>query len=192
LSILFGGDTLKVVAATRDETAPGDLELVRTFVNTLDLFRSDTVATTEALRAWLAERQLIGSEAAVSQADLTQAVRVREALRDLAEANAGESVPREALETLRSAAERAALRLAFTDDGRLALEPLADGVDGALAQLLEIVHRAMHAGTWARLKACRDKTCRYLYYDHSKNRSAAWCDMATCGNRNKARRRRAR
>lgn len=44
------------------------------------------------------------------------------------------------------------------------------------------------AGTAApeRLKTCRD--CGWLYFDRSKNRSRAWCDMAVCGNRAKARR----
>jgi predicted RNA-binding Zn ribbon-like protein len=37
-----------------------------------------------------------------------------------------------------------------------------------------------------RLKAC--PACGWLFLDKSKNRSRAWCDMAVCGNRAKARR----
>jgi predicted RNA-binding Zn ribbon-like protein len=37
-----------------------------------------------------------------------------------------------------------------------------------------------------RLKAC--PACGWLFFDRSKNRSRAWCDMAVCGNRVKARR----
>ena len=29
--------------------------------------------------------------------------------------------------------------------------------------------------------------CRWAFYDGSKNRSGRWCDMASCGNRMKAR-----
>ena len=36
--------------------------------------------------------------------------------------------------------------------------------------------------------ACRDQTCRWLFLDTSKNHSRRWCDMKTCGNRNKAKR----
>ncbi|HKC76276.1 MAG TPA: CGNR zinc finger domain-containing protein [Chloroflexota bacterium] len=38
-----------------------------------------------------------------------------------------------------------------------------------------------------RLKICRNETCRWAFYDYSKNRSGAWCTMAVCGSRSKAR-----
>jgi predicted RNA-binding Zn ribbon-like protein len=47
-------------------------------------------------------------------------------------------------------------------------------------------------GTWARLRACRKATCRFAYYDRTKNGSRAWCSMSTCGNQEKAQRRRQR
>ncbi|MGO4621719.1 CGNR zinc finger domain-containing protein [Ensifer sp. 2YAB10] len=37
-----------------------------------------------------------------------------------------------------------------------------------------------------RLKICPN--CGWLFLDRSRNRSRTWCDMAVCGNRNKARR----
>jgi predicted RNA-binding Zn ribbon-like protein len=90
------------------------------------------------------------------------------------------------------AAARAPLQISFDpESARTRLEPLDRGIDGALCRLLAIVHRAMESGEWRRVKACRDAGCRWAFYDHSKNRSATWCDMASCGNRNKARRRRA-
>jgi predicted RNA-binding Zn ribbon-like protein len=45
----------------------------------------------------------------------------------------------------------------------------------------------MEADTWSRLKACRDDTCKWAFYDHSKNRSGHWCSMEVCGSRHKAR-----
>jgi predicted RNA-binding Zn ribbon-like protein len=36
-------------------------------------------------------------------------------------------------------------------------------------------------------KPCRNHPCRWLFYDHSTNRSGTWCTMAVCGNRLKAR-----
>lgn len=38
----------------------------------------------------------------------------------------------------------------------------------------------------SRMKTCGN--CGWLFLDRSKNRSRAWCDMAVCGNRAKARR----
>jgi predicted RNA-binding Zn ribbon-like protein len=41
-----------------------------------------------------------------------------------------------------------------------------------------IVVGAMQDGTWSRLKPCRNHGCRWLFYDHSTNRSGTWCTMA--------------
>jgi predicted RNA-binding Zn ribbon-like protein len=46
--------------------------------------------------------------------------------------------------------------------------------------------RLLEAGTVERLKICGH--CGWLFIDRSKNRSRAWCDMAVCGNRAKAKR----
>lgn len=35
---------------------------------------------------------------------------------------------------------------------------------------------------------CEAPDCEWLFLDHSRNRSRRWCDMTTCGNREKARR----
>jgi predicted RNA-binding Zn ribbon-like protein len=48
------------------------------------------------------------------------------------------------------------------------------------------------AGHFDRLKQCANDTCGWLFLDHSKNNSRRWCDMATCGNRTKAKRHRQR
>jgi predicted RNA-binding Zn ribbon-like protein len=37
-----------------------------------------------------------------------------------------------------------------------------------------------------RLKQCPACDCRWLFLDTTRNGSRRWCDMATCGNRNKA------
>ena len=178
--------------AIHDETAPGDLELVRTFINTADLQRhTDAVSTPETLRAWLAEHELLDATATVTPHELARAANVREALRELAGCEDCAECADEALRTLAEAAARAPLALAFGRDRKLRLEPIDRGVDGAMARLLAIVHRAVENGDWPRLKLCKDEGCRWAFFDHSKNRSGAWCDMATCGNRNKARRRRA-
>jgi predicted RNA-binding Zn ribbon-like protein len=53
--------------------------------------------------------------------------------------------------------------------------------------LLATVFRSMSDGTWGRMKACGNPDCRWAFYDGSKNQSARWCEMASCGNRMKAR-----
>jgi predicted RNA-binding Zn ribbon-like protein len=45
----------------------------------------------------------------------------------------------------------------------------------------------MMDGTWGQLKACRNDRCQKAFYDTSRNHSGAWCSMAGCGSRDKAR-----
>lgn len=40
----------------------------------------------------------------------------------------------------------------------------------------------------SRLRICESETCQWLFLDKSKNHSRRWCNMQTCGNREKARR----
>ena len=39
-----------------------------------------------------------------------------------------------------------------------------------------------------RVRECASETCSWLFLDASRNRRRKWCDMASCGNRAKARR----
>lgn len=173
--------------------APGRLELVRAFVNTLDVESGeDALAPPGAVGAWLAAHDLLAPGAAAGPAATRRALDVREALRALLVANNGGARDGAAAGVLEAAAGRARLALRFHADGLAGLEPDAGGVDGALGRLLAVVADAMAAGTWERLKACRAESCRWAFYDRARNRSRAWCSMAVCGNRAKARAYRAR
>jgi predicted RNA-binding Zn ribbon-like protein len=48
------------------------------------------------------------------------------------------------------------------------------------------MYTAMADGSWYRLKSCRKDSCRWAFYDRSRNRSRSWCSMSVCGNRMKA------
>jgi predicted RNA-binding Zn ribbon-like protein len=161
---------------------------VQEFVNTVDLEDgTDQLAEPEQLRAWLAERELLDAAERLGAADVQRAAEVREALRALLHANAGEVLDAEAVATLNRAARNARLLVRFAGDGGARLEPDAAGVEQALAHLLAIVHGSMAEGTWSRLKACRNDACQWAFYDHSKNHSGRWCRMESCGNAMKAR-----
>jgi predicted RNA-binding Zn ribbon-like protein len=171
--------------------APGDLERVRQFVNTRQIGHvSDRIDEPRSLAAWLEERELASPGIRATRADVKHAAALREALRAMLVAhNAApeENAPEDACRALDDAAQRARLRLRFTNDGGASLAPEADGVSGALGRLVAIVHDSIAQGTWSRLKACREHECEWAFYDHTKNRSGAWCSMQVCGNRAKAR-----
>jgi predicted RNA-binding Zn ribbon-like protein len=177
----------------KERPAPGDLELVRGFVNTRDIEeRRDELSTPAELHEWLVSHGLLAADEAAGGADLRRAVKLREALRAVLLANNGAPVNQAAAETLDAAARQARLGARFGRDGGATLEPAADGVDAALGRLLAVVYGAMLDGTWLRLKACRSADCHWIFYDATKNRSGAWCEMGVCGNRAKARSYRAR
>ncbi|HEX3317945.1 MAG TPA: CGNR zinc finger domain-containing protein [Solirubrobacteraceae bacterium] len=172
--------------ASKHQDAPGELETVRAFVNSVDMEGgTEEFRDPEALAGWLAGYGLLEPGTHATTADLRRAVDVREALRALMRANTDGEPAGEARATLRAAAARAKLALEFAPEGSQ-LAPRADGVDGALGRLLVRVHDAQHDGTWARMKACPWHTCHWAFYDHTKNRSGVWCNMAVCGNRAKA------
>lgn len=174
-----------------DNSAPGRLELVRGFINTLDREDKgrqrdvDPAEDRAEVRRWLREQGLLGDE--VSDTELDGAISVRERLRELAFANHDDTDPDPAvLADLNSAAERAPLVVRFGPQGAELVPPSDRGIEAALGTLLGIVAEAMTDGSWSRLKACAKDTCRWAFYDKARNRSGRWCDMATCGNRVKA------
>ena len=169
------------------DQAPGDLETLRAFVNTLEVETgSDELSSPEALRGWLRRHELLPGMSAGST-DLEAARRLREALRELMLENNGVSARTEAALVLSEAAERGRLAVRFDSSGSVRLQAAAAGVDGALGRLVAIAAAAMADGTWRRLKACRADRCGWAFYDHARNHSRLWCSMAVCGNRTKAR-----
>ena len=182
------------MATDRDDTrlaAPGDLELVRDFVNTLDILPgTERFEDPRGLASWLADHRLVPSSPALTDEDLARARRLREALRAFLLANAGLPLAPDAADALSEALGPALLRARADDEGRLELLPAdRDGPTHATGRLVSIVFAAQQDGTWSRLKACAE--CHWALYDHTKNHSAAWCG-SQCGARVRSRRHRRR
>lgn len=162
-------------------------------MNTLDVESDeDALSSPAACADWLRGRGLLDRPGRPSWEDLARTVAVREALRALLVANNGGTLDPDAVAVLDAAAREAGVALRFDATGVAALAPAATGVTGGLGRLLAIVAAGMAAGTWSRLKACREGTCRWAFYDRARNRSRTWCSMAVCGNRSKTRAYRAR
>ncbi|MFC5941181.1 CGNR zinc finger domain-containing protein [Micromonospora harpali] len=193
------------------QEAPGRLEVVRSFVNTLDLERGvDELDTVQGLAGWLAAASSLADLPAVpprpavppalTEADRRAAVELREALRDtiagtgvaagvpLGPAEPGVAAPAPAaLDRLNRVAARLPVHLRFADAATPQFVPERAGIDAVLAGLLGVVAVAALDGTWGRLKMCPAEDCRWVFYDHARNRTGVWCQMAECGNRRKVR-----
>ena len=98
--------------------APGELELVRQFLNTYDVEDDlDEIGSPPELRDWLS-RHGLEPGTAIGEGDVAQANALREALRALTLANNGEPLDPEAIPTLNSVAGSAHLQVRFEAQGR--------------------------------------------------------------------------
>jgi len=180
------------------------------FVNTDGgVHTGDTIAEFDLLVAWLeaavaldGERAQMMRRRAIQQpsgatAALVDARRVRAALRSLAERGAMTTGVR--IDTLneinrvlgRSAGTR---RLELRTDGTFtrAFVPVGDAFAGLMIPIVESAADALILGELPRVRRCADPRCARVFFDGTKNAARRWCDMATCGNRAKAARHRAR
>jgi predicted RNA-binding Zn ribbon-like protein len=186
---------MQVMAVTETQperkAAPGRLELVRAFVNSVDYFDDEEdLPDPRGLGRWLSDRGLLEKGHIPTDNEFARAIDVREGLRAVLRAHNGAELDRAAVERLDRVAGRTALSVRFSPEP--GLRPRSEGVDGALGELLAVVADARADGSWERMKACAHDPCAWAFYDQSKNRSKRWCRMETCGNIEKARAHRAR
>ena len=113
--------------------APGQLEVVRGFVNTRDLEAgTDAIATSTALADWLVGAGLLPPDEPVGPADVEAAGRLREALREALAANHdGRPLADEVVRALNDATRAAEISVAVTPSPGWAHRPAASGTAGA-------------------------------------------------------------
>ena len=169
--------------------APGDLELVRSFLSLHDHapgIDDNFPPTPPTVGRWIRERTLVEDADPITDEDLAWILDVRTALMTKVDENAGAARDHDAIELLNRAAQDTGLQLCFgCEENRLHTE--GGGLRGAIGRLLGIAFLADLDGSLHRLRECLDPTCTAVFYDHSKNHSGKWCSMASCGNRNKVR-----
>ncbi|MEO5941008.1 MAG: CGNR zinc finger domain-containing protein, partial [Candidatus Limnocylindrales bacterium] len=183
------------------------LETAFDFLNTLELDNGalvERLTSLDAAGAWLARAEIVPDASAITNvartrparaAALARLVTARTALRDVAHAVAHEEAPPHPAiaEVNRALAGRERLELVPSDDGvRLGHSHVGDAIDEVLARIAEPIVREIGNGHDDRIRICANDTCRWIFYDESRAGRRRWCDMATCGNRAKAQRHRAR
>jgi predicted RNA-binding Zn ribbon-like protein len=70
----------------------------------------------------------------------------------------------------------------FAEGGLLSVTPSAEGAADLRGRALLAIRDAQLTGAWQRLKVCRSAECRVAFWDNSRNMSAHWHDVRTCGN----------
>ncbi len=174
--------------SSRKYGLPADLGVLRAFINSVQPEDCpDPLAGPDALDEWCAASSVCQGTAPGEYPRLRA---FREALRGVLKVNGGTGDAPSAWASLEPFARESSYVMRIDATGSPALEPAGLGAERTISGLLAIVYDAMRRGEWSRLKACRKLSCRRAYYDRSKNGSGAWCSMAVCGNRMKAKRHR--
>ena len=169
--------------------APGALALPQSFVNTaMLLYGEEELVTPVDLRDWLVGHELLPDASPPATGDeLRAALRAREALRALMFENTTGDADGASHGVLDDVLATAATRPRLLPGPRVDLVTPGDGVDEALARVLEPVVVAILDGSWSRVKACANRDCQWSFYDRSANGSGSWCRMQVCGSRAKMR-----
>lgn len=176
--------------AETTEAVPPAARLVRDFVNTIEWqVDAEEWRTPPDLAAWLS-RHTTPARREITESDLLLARRIREGLREVLLTHAGHDAMPGAVADLNDALTHVPLRMTFDGAGRSGLSGVADA-EAPLTPIVLAIAAARADGSWIRVKACSRDSCRWAYWDDSRNRSGRWCSMAGCGNFIKMRRRNA-
>jgi predicted RNA-binding Zn ribbon-like protein len=181
------------------------------FVNTVrwsgtDLVRDEQITGYGQLLDWAVSEGVLAEEGAdrlreVAAADpdarrraLGSAWSLRRALHDCLRAAVRLEVPPAASVGLLNTAlaDAAPSFLIAVPSQGLALTTPAAAHPDLLQPIVRSFARLLGSPDLGRLRECEAVGCGRLYLDTTKNGSRRWCDMATCGNRAKARRHQAR
>ncbi len=168
--------------------APAPLDLVQDFVNTeIPDWNRDDLGSPAALEAWLRDRRLLDERTSSPGETLSppapsagRSATSRLRTRWVSRSHRRDGAPRS------TALSVYPLELRVGRDGPV-VAPGGSGAERGLAAIVAVVAAARTGGVWERLKACRQETCGWLFYDGSRNRSSSWCSMQICGGREKAR-----
>jgi predicted RNA-binding Zn ribbon-like protein len=155
--------------------------LVRDFINTAELQLGTDQLVPDTATTCLQGLGVLAGDRPLAAADLPLLVGVREGLREVLLGHAGHKTEATVLRDL---------------DRLLGQVPLSIGLAGRAPRLRPVTDRPAHQALaavltavinapseeWRRLKVCARDSCRWAFFDASRNRSGRWCSMAGCGN----------
>jgi predicted RNA-binding Zn ribbon-like protein len=127
-----------------------------------------------------------------AQLALRHATLLREAIFDIFSAVAQRrGIPSTALAALNKSAQNAATHAEVVHTNRHFewewVMPESH-LDAILWPVARAASELLTSDDLANVRLCASNTCAWLFLDKSKNHRRRWCDMKTCGNRDKARR----
>jgi predicted RNA-binding Zn ribbon-like protein len=162
---------------------PRDLERLVSLLNTAGTADGeDELADLPGLVAWLGP----GSARGATKGDLEVARGLRGGLRVLAAANCGEPLDEAAVAEVARWTARLPVSVQLVGGGS-AIVVGGTGAGRVLGEVMAAYARAVETGRWRHVKLCASPSCRWTFWDGSKNGSRKWCAMRLCGSRSKMR-----
>ncbi len=157
--------------------APPHLASLQDLLNTVNLESGEDELSAQAFGGWSAARGVGDAD----EADRTRLQAFREDLRTWVGSRDAQ-VP----DAVAAAVDAAGLRVEVVDGELRTTSAAAFG--RLVADVVEGVRVARRDDDWQRFKVCSRGTCRWAFYDHSRNNSSRWCASSICGAREKSRR----
>jgi len=158
-------------AAPADGIAPGPLELVQSFANTLGAAAGDLLATREQAVSWLRGAGLMPADAVVTGSEHAALLRLRDALRDALAAHSAGNPDADAAARLTRGLADGRLVTTMTPDGAVKLATAARSVYPSIVAAIAVaIAESDAAGTWPHLALCQDPDCGTAFYGESPAR----------------------
>jgi predicted RNA-binding Zn ribbon-like protein len=153
-------------ALPADGIAPGPLELVQSFANTLGATAGgDGLATREQAVPWLRGAGLMPADAVVTGSEHGALLRLRAALRDALAAHAAGNADADAAARVTRGLADGRLVTTITPDGAVKLATAARSVYPSIVAAIAVaIAESDAAGTWPRLALCQDLDCGTAFY----------------------------
>ena len=157
------------------------LDFIATLTKRMTAEPCDLLATPRDLARWLKAANVAQIAPHVSEEELLEARRLREAIFALASARAdGAPPPAAARSTLNRFAAQSAASVQLDAHGGLRVSGTVPQFLATLAQDAARVLADPHA-----LRQCEGETCAIFFIDRSRAGDRRWCSMSACGNRAK-------
>ena len=144
----------------------------------------ERIPTPQRLVDWLAANGLAVDSCTPAQLDLAR--ELRESIHAAATAAAiQEALPASAVQVINDSSIRGRAAAILTPEGdrqwRLSSASVEDALSVIAADAISIIAGERDG----RMALCASPTCQAAFFDTSRSRTRKWCDMNTCGNRQK-------
>jgi predicted RNA-binding Zn ribbon-like protein len=176
------------------------------FVNTVDWTDAGQVderlTDYDALVRWSVEAGVLAQSAGdrlrrtaearprQGRAALAEAIRTREILHEVFNAVAAGRRPGTALRELNTLVGEAMGRLTLSDTLHWEWRGSGDRLDAMLWPVIRSAAELLASSEVGQIRVCGGPSCGWMFVDRSRNGLRRWCQMRTCGTREKTRRRR--